>query len=220
MIRCRICSRKISGRYYTDWRNTPVCGSCKPKVVSCSSCSQFCIPGETYVDTGYPVCRHCKEYRIKREDLSSIIKFIGRVFSVQGLEVKSRWHIKMLSGSQMKHRAGSDKVRGLAERKGDEYTVYLFQGLSKVAFASVLAHELLHIFQYERNLNPPQEICEGFCNLGSYIVLSMIPAIEAKARLRQMLSDPDPIYGDGFRKVLSIYKKEGIKGADSALRVK
>lgn len=46
-------------------------------------------------------------------------------------------------------------------------------------------------------------------DLGSYIVLKAIHAKEADAAIENMKKCTDPIYGDGFRHLLAIYKKGG-----------
>ena len=45
-------------------------------------------------------------------------------------------------------------------------------------------------------------------DLGSYVVLKAIHAKEADAAIENMKKCTDPIYGDGFRHLLAIYKKE------------
>ena len=46
-------------------------------------------------------------------------------------------------------------------------------------------------------------------DLGSYVVLKAIHAKEADAAIENMKKSTDPIYGDGFRHLLLIYKKGG-----------
>lgn len=68
---------------------------------------------------------------------------------------------------------------------------------------------MLHLWQYKHQLNPRPEICEGFCNLGSYEVLKSIGTEVALSRITHLEKDPDPIYGEGFRKVKSVYDTGG-----------
>lgn len=46
-------------------------------------------------------------------------------------------------------------------------------------------------------------------DLGSYVVLKAIHTKEADAAIENMKKSTDPIYGDGFRHLLAIYKKGG-----------
>ena len=50
---------------------------------------------------------------------------------------------------------------------------------------------------------------EGLCNLGAYLVLQRIDQEMARMLMKQLETDRDPIYGDGLRKVLALYKQLG-----------
>lgn len=81
--------------------------------------------------------------------------------------------------------------------------------MSRTSYTSVLAHEMLHLWQYKNGLSLRQDICEGFCNLGSYEILKSIGTQVAKSRMAIMEKPTDPIYGDGFRKVKVVYDRGG-----------
>ena len=67
------------------------------------------------------------------------------------------------------------------------------------------------------HISPSAPKCEGFCNLGSYVVLSSIKAqekaSEVQTAMQCLLKDPSPIYGDGLREVLSEYTRGGWEAA-------
>ena len=69
---------------------------------------------------------------------------------------------------------------------------------------AILSHQY-----YTNNIKPSQAICEGFCNLGSYGILSAINNKEAKAAIDNLKNNPDSVYGDGFRLLLSSYENGG-----------
>ena len=89
------------------------------------------------------------------------------------------------------------------------YTVHVLDCLSKTAFAEVMAHELLHLWLYDHSLVPSKRITEGFCNLGSFEVLSGIQTDKAKVKLQNIISNSDSVYGEGFRVVKQVYDVEG-----------
>ena len=90
-----------------------------------------------------------------------------------------------------------------------EHIVYILDYMPKFAFAGVFAHELLHVWQNEKGIKPPKDICEGFCNLGSYSVYLDINNEAAKNFINQMEKNPDPVYGEGYRKVKRRLDKYG-----------
>ena len=92
-----------------------------------------------------------------------------------------------------------------------EHKVYILDYLPKFAFAGVFAHEILHVWQNEQGIVAPKDICEGFCNLGSYAVYSDINNPAALQLIDQMEKSPDPVYGDGYRKVKRHFDKNGWK---------
>ena len=61
----------------------------------------------------------------------------------------------------------------------------------------------------KNGLSPRREICEGFCNLGSFEILKSIGTQVAISRISALEQDPDPIYGEGFRRVKAVYDSGG-----------
>lgn len=90
------------------------------------------------------------------------------------------------------------------------YTIVVLRHLSKTVLALVMAHEMLHIWQYENQLFPPAPITEGFCNLGSYLILQSIGSKVASGQILLLSNSTDPIYGDGFRKMKEMYERQGL----------
>ncbi|PIQ28547.1 hypothetical protein COW36_12765 [bacterium (Candidatus Blackallbacteria) CG17_big_fil_post_rev_8_21_14_2_50_48_46] len=85
-----------------------------------------------------------------------------------------------------------------------EHSIHILEGLPKVAFMGVLAHELLHVWVNERPLSHlSHEEVEGFCNLGSALIcqnaLQQEDSALARVLLERMQTDPDPAYGEGYR---------------------
>lgn len=81
-----------------------------------------------------------------------------------------------------------------------EHRIFVISGLPRVAFMGVVAHELLHVWINEnqlQHLSPPQ--VEGFCNLATALIYDNDGSELAKVLLRRMEEDPDPVYGDGYR---------------------
>ena len=77
-----------------------------------------------------------------------------------------------------KHRLGN--IQGYTEYEEEStlfgeitsqsYHIYILSNLHKVVFNAVLAHELLHTWLYDNQINLSPLAEEGFCNLGRYII--------------------------------------------------
>lgn len=92
-----------------------------------------------------------------------------------------------------------------------KHHIYILSYLPKIEFAATLAHEVLHIWQIENRIQLPPLKCEGLCNLGSYIIYENMSAQKASYYKKSLMESPDPIYGDGFRLIYSIYEQCGLE---------
>jgi len=213
-IFCFYCHKPINGRYYYDWAGHSACAS--HVVIKCASCGQFCDTKSKEIGLGLKICTHCQQFRIERNDSEVIINFIMSIYKKSSVGTVSRWKLQMVNTETLYKLTSDLNARGLARAVGNDYTIFIYRELSRVAFAQVLAHELLHVYQYTNNIYPAKAKCEGFCNLGSYVVLKAINNAEAKAAINNLMNNPDEIYGDGFRLLLETYK---VGGWDSAIEL-
>lgn len=208
-MNCLYCGKRIIGKYYYDWAGHTVCEKHFANIVTCASCGRYCDVHAKDIGMGMKICPHCQKYRIEQADSDKVINFIKGIYAQTEVGHITNWHLKMVSAEKMYQLTHDKNTRGLAQAVGSDYTIFIYRELSRVAFAQVLAHEMLHIYQYNRNIHPAKSLCEGFCNLGSYVVLKAIHVKEADAAIENMKKCTDPIYGDGFRHLLTIYKNGG-----------
>ncbi len=89
------------------------------------------------------------------------------------------------------------------------HLISILGGLPYIEFQSVLAHELLHTWlnEFEVIMSAPET--EGFCNLGSYLILSLNTAKHAKILMKGIQDSPDPVYGAGYRKMFGLLQQKG-----------
>ena len=206
---CFYCNKRINGRYYFDWAGHNICASHISHVKKCASCGQFCDSKSKDIGLGMKICAHCLKYRIERKDSDAIIKFIKQIYQSTEIGVVTGWSLKMVDAETLYKMTHDMNTRGLARAEGNKYTIFIYRELSRVAFAQVLAHEMLHVYQYTHGFHPIKPKCEGFCNLGSFVILSAINNSEAKAAIENLKRNEDPIYGNGFRAMLSVYESSG-----------
>ncbi len=83
------------------------------------------------------------------------------------------------------------------------HVVYALFGLPKSEVRAVIAHELMHVWLNERQLDAPGDVIEGFCNLGSDHVLRQDPSRLAWILIDNMKTNPSPAYGGGYRKMIA-----------------
>ena len=217
--RCLLCGKNIvfSGGY-EDWDGGFICSAHDTKDIHvCHCCHRLC--GNDAHDCGNDIwmCGKCFERRMTQPQARSLVNYIQKGFQLAGLGEIRGWTLNVVRLEKIMQVFGNPHVKGYAQRCGNKFTIYMLCNLSKLFFADVIAHEMLHIWQYQHRLSPPEDLCEGFCNLGSYYVLEHIGGPEAEELMRAMNANPDPVYGEGFRKIKAIYDKGGWKAAVEAI---
>jgi hypothetical protein len=89
--------------------------------------------------------------------------------------------------------------------------VYLLYGMPRVQTTGTAAHELMHVWQFRKGrLDQDPAVSEGSCNFASYLVLRKMGGPGAEFVIDGMLKDPDPVYGEGFRRVKAYADDKGI----------
>lgn len=217
--KCIICHKGVNGEYFVDWAGNKACVTHKNELVQCASCFQYCTSSAIDIGAGQKLCSRCQKNRVKSEDTKKISDFINSFYENWGLSIVSNWTLKMISAEEMLQKTGNTNTRGLAESFDNNYTIYIYRELSRVQFAKTLAHEMLHIYQYQHNIESSDKAkYEGFCNLGSYQILKQINNVEARAAIKNLKESDDPIYGDGFRTMLGFFENGGWTEAISKLK--
>ena len=208
------------GRYYMDWAGNCVCETHRSQVQFCVSCGRFCDTHAINVGGGDMLCSVCQRNIITEEQCASMARWIKECYRRTPIGHVEMCRLRSMTPEQLRQRSGRPGVLGLAQGVGRDYTVFFYRHISVVAFADILAHELLHIWQYDHNISPDAVHCEGVCNLGSYFILNAIGNAEAKARIERQLQSPDPVYGEGLRIMKRYYDHGGWQEAIRELRVK
>ena len=96
----------------------------------------------------------------------------------------------------------STNVRGVA----------VLAGLPELLFQGVVIHELGHVWlvvQGVQKLPSWQE--EGFCELLSYRFYTEMSTLEARYRTENIARNPNPVYGDGFRRIRAYTDRIGFQ---------
>lgn len=210
---CYYCHNSIIGSFYQDLYDHRIC-SCHPRYM-CVSCMGFCDSNCIEVSSGKFLCSSCQQHHTTQKEAKAMIKMIRSHYEQIGLGVIDRFHLELVSVEEMRCLVSSDgvgDVLGLAIRNGRRYDIRVLTNLSHTAMAGILAHEILHIWQYQRNLKAPQRICEGFCDLGSYEIYTQIKTQHSEVKIQMLQEDPSPIYGDGYRIVKRYFDKAGWAG--------
>lgn len=165
------------------------------------------IPETNVFDVNISYSEWSKSNIKSTKDVSQIYTYIVDVFRRYDVDYMPHIPVIIISEEQMYKEAGDRSTVGLAYTSeysdGEQvFEVHMKAGLTKLGFAEVLAHEIMHTWINQNNIsftNKADE--EGLCNYASYIVLSSVGNSYAKSLINAMMQNPDPIYGEGFRNV-------------------
>ena len=207
--KCCICGAPIIGAYIYDAYGNKVCYRHKDQLHYCWSCYSICDSKAVKQSESVYICSDCFENLPSDEECLLIIHHIRSRYMELPIGKIPSFTLMRVPYSKWTH--GSQCV-GFAESDEKGYRISIVDCLSKTSFAEVMAHEMLHLWLYEYNLNPSDRVTEGFCNLGSFEILQGIQTEKAKEKTNIILNDPDAIYGVGFRMVKQEYDVSGWAG--------
>lgn len=206
---CNVCGKILLGVAYQDWSGNRVCE--EHNKCFCSSCGRYYGAKATEIVSGEWLCENCKNNLPDKAGVEKTVSYIRTFYKQHGLEVQSHVVLKGVTAAQMARLYSSD-ARGYVElpQSSDGYHIIVRRYLARAVLAMVLSHELLHVWQYEHHIYPPAAICEGFCNLGAYLIMQSIHTPTAMGQIELLNGDTDAIYGEGFRTMRTMYEQKGL----------
>ncbi|HLX57434.1 MAG TPA: protein DA1 [Ktedonobacteraceae bacterium] len=88
----------------------------------------------------------------------------------------------------------------------------LLQGLPTPLFEGIVTHELGHVWLAVHAINGlPQRDEEGFCELLAYRYYTQLNTPESLYHASSIEKNPNPVYGEGFRRVRAIAERVGFQ---------
>lgn len=220
-VKCVVCGQYIIGRYTLDTWNQAAHDF--HSISFCFSCGRIIAKNGLVLADGRHLCEHCQPSVVLTvKQVEWVDKKVRTILFKAGIDdIPQNVPIEIVDSFQLMKIGGTKEIdvnqHGLAVFNQitsnriniKEHKVYILDHLPKIAFAGVFAHEILHVWQNEKGITPPKDICEGFCNLGSYAVYADINNPSALKYIEQMEKSPDPVYGEGYRKVKRYLDKNG-----------
>lgn len=218
-MHCVVCGNQVqTSTFQVDRYNNVACAH--HKLEMCVFCQRIITDGGVDVPFYGHACSDCgapKSYTMLERVRAFVYDFFTRYkLFIPGCQVK------LLSAEQM-YKQHADKWGnvpvGTAISHGvGHYEVHLMRNTSEIGMIKTLAHELTHLWQWHRKIDPPASYCEGFCNLVASLCISEINKGEALVRLYSMMEDPDPDYGQAFRELKVVYDVLGWDNVISAMK--
>ena len=229
--RCSLCGGILQGAYLKDFWGNTYHASHASDASRCEYCGRFISEklthgGVVYSD-GRQVCNLCRETAVDDLDrVGALMKEAASRLGEVGLSVDLQGvGLRLIDGDEMRSRFGSryGKQRGHTEfewtetrdeqgvRRSRTITVYLLSGMPRLDAVAVLAHELTHVWRFARSEGRIDEALEeGSANYAASLVLARYPGERTAFLLQGMMDDPDPAYGEGYRRVRKYVEERGV----------
>ena len=229
--KCDVCNNPISSDYLIDAWNNKYHKYHVKRLPNCDSCNRLVCEritnGGVKINSSRDLCNLCIKHVVDdkrtiekmKRDVITILKNVG----IKGLPtnipihlVSSRNKLEKLSNIRL----GGD-IHGYTRYKYDllngkklreNYKIFILSQLHEMVFKAVLAHEMLHVYIFQNDIELPSKELEGFCNWGSELVYISYNNNFSKIKLRSMYESDDMDYGYGFREMRSLLDKKGWNG--------
>jgi DNA-directed RNA polymerase subunit N (RpoN/RPB10) len=225
--KCDACLNPLEGKYNKDyWGNIyhqkhnnefPSCDNCNRLI-----CARITQGGYT-IDKKRNICSLCyPKVVMKQNQIKDLAKEVKGALSAIGINnIPSNIPISLVNSmDELDHivtiRLGNVRgythynVNTLAGKKiKEEFHIYVLSNLHELAFKAVLAHEYLHVYLFQNDYDLESDLREGFCNLGSQLMLTKDNSVLSNYLLDSMYESDDPDYGKGFIKMNSMLERKG-----------
>ncbi len=227
--KCSVCGKPIDGKYYIDEFGLKYHQYHEKKLNRCDNCNRLISDkttrgGVKYGD-GRNICNLCNRKKLNsynkyEQSFNRVISRLGNYglrFNKSSMELKvvNLTELRRVSGSRYsKNIKGytATNIRVFGNSKTFKHTIYVLSEIPPKYAEATIAHEFMHVWISE-NLNHQlsKQLEEGSCNYISYTYLKSDYSDDAKYIMKQLHSNPDKIYGGGYRKVYNRFRGRNFK---------
>jgi len=226
--RCVVCGETAQGEFLVDSRGNAVCKEHHDQAASCHACRQFLSPVQNgrwsqYQD-GRITCRQCDATAVNNiEEGRKLAAEVQAELEAAGVTVDQKFKLSFVSLHELNRASEnvqadqlgvtlyekSEMLGGLVSSK--KFEIRVLYGLPRAQLRAVLAHELMHVWQFAQAAQPQnQPMCEGTCQYAAYLILQNDETADGRYFLDYLLSQDDKIYGQGFQNVLGYVNSVGL----------
>jgi len=234
--RCVVCNQALTGAFVRNGFGQTVCERHRD-ALKCASCDRWLNEVERaqglFAVFGTPLCGPCQASRIEPPALAGYGNAFGMAALARlglrlasptvPLRLDSVTQIRMLQSpieaqaegltrTQVETLQGTETARAVTE-------IVVVGGLAKDHFEGVLAHEFGHVWLFHERYDHAQGLlAEGFCELVKHLWLEGLGTPLARELQDKQTANPNPIYGDGFRRFKGRWDQDGLAGVLELLR--
>ncbi len=223
--RCAYCGKPLVSRFLIDHWGTKFCQEHQQQYPSCAYCGRLVAPQQQERGAETVRCPTCRADAVETiEEAKPLYARVVHWASSQGLtynnlplklELCDRTKLaQLLHERSSTHSLGVTMSTTYTENGRIVRTavsgVAILHGLPAPLFQGVTMHELGHVWLVVHGVrNLPAWAEEGFCELLAYRYYQYLNTPEAHYHASSIEKNPDPAYGDGFRRLHALEEKYG-----------
>ncbi len=226
--RCAYCGKPLTGEYLVDHRGTKFCKEHEGQYPHCDFCGRLVSPQQQERQQAESVrCPICRSTAVETTDeaqplFRQCIQWVSRQglkYNSQKLSLELVNRVKLaqyLSTHVEPHALGATMSSTYIEDgrvvKTEIGGVAVLHGLPAVLFQGVTIHELGHVWLIVQGISDlPMWAEEGFCELLSQRFYTDMNTPESLYHAGNIERNPNPVYGEGYRRVRAIADKLGFE---------
>ncbi|HEY5002601.1 MAG TPA: protein DA1 [Ktedonobacteraceae bacterium] len=225
--RCAYCNKPLIGEYLVDQWGTRYCKEHQNQYPRCSYCGRLVPPKDQEHGSDNIRCPICRSTAIETAEVAKpIFSQLIRWVSAQGLRYNNLpISLELCDRAKLAHYLGAHTLaHSLGATMSTTYMqngqplrtevrgVAVLHGLPSTLFQGVTIHELGHVWLIVQGIsNLPSWAEEGFCELLSHRYYAQLNTPEGRYHATAIEQNPDPVYGEGFRRVRAIAEPMGFQ---------
>lgn len=208
-FKCVVCDKLLGLTWLVDHFDERICRKCSnhPRCWSCSAITGGTgMRAETVLPDGRSRCARCSKWAVDQQsDVGSVVQLVRPLLHSYGVRLPNQVRVELVEPSEL-HADAGEFVRGQTVMEQDcqggasrVRGIRVISGMPATQFGKVVAHEMGHGWLTLCPGSRPPAAEEGICELIGSWWLQHRGGPLAAHYLTQMMKNPDPTYGDGYR---------------------
>ena len=224
-IECSICDRSIKDKeYLLDVWGNPFHLSHKNDGIFCECCSRIISKkitnGGYQLNDGRYICSLCDISIIKtKEEVTNSFNNVKKILNEIGVDLihEEEIDIQLINRTDMGNYYNFNEnhhLQGLTKISLDNdkiFQIFILDNVPKIQFEATLAHELMHVWLYKKNIQLSKPMMEAFCNLGSYLIYKSDNTKFSKIHILSMENKNTNPYVKEYKLLKSLMDKTNFK---------
>ena len=219
-MKCAICHTDIKGQYLIDAWGQSVCAEHKTEF--CSSCGRFVASTDLHLTDGRCLCSYCKPSVVSLpQHVEWVEKRVRAILSSRGImDIPAGIPIKIVTPNEMAHLNGSrqlnlfqpgltqtTKLMGLFMSSCKTHHLYIRLSSEISVCRCIGSRNASRLAKRKRHLASSclyRRILQRWFVCGYEAINTDL----SRFFIKRLEEDPSSVYGDGFRKVVAVYKQK------------